>query len=575
MSRGKGMLFALVAIGSIMASPVLAATTPGAVAATDERAPEAVTDVIGFPGTAGVEISWALSASDFVRQSPTGSDFTSGGSFSNVNDVAGYNVYRGDELAGSTLAGETIFVDVDAVGSSIIYVVTAFDAAGNESDASDEVIVSLGAAPVAIIDVPDGDYGIIDPDDFDTQEIDIANEATAEDAILVVTIDVVGEGFSSSDELLLIGPDDEDGFVEITFDAQDVNNLNGVYEGVVTIRTNDPEDRELVYDVFAEIIDGIGPPEIDIKPGDMSNAPGRQFRLASTLVGASRTRTVTISNIGGLTLDGTVEISGDDAFSISADSYSLGSAEEEVFDVTFTPGTVDRYSATLTIFSNDDQATSTEIDVTGRGLARYENPSVIETPVTKVEMVFDRELPTEQVDLDALRDQIIAALSEAMGIPISRFVDVVLTEGSVIVNFTITQTVTEEGEPTAAEAVATLEAVIADTVATNVITDIAPVASLVDNSETVVLQPEDANGFPVLGWFTRNAEGRVGLDDFFLFVEKFGSVTGDADFSAEYDLTGRSSSDPDGLVGIDDFFTFATNFGKIIVNADQILAALE
>ena len=580
MSRGKGMLFALVAIGSIMASPVLAATTPGAVAATDERAPEAVTNVIGFPGTAGVEISWALSASDFVRQSPTGSDFTSGGSFSDVNDVAGYNVYRGDELAGSTLAGETIFVDVGAVGSTIIYVVTAFDAAGNESDASDEVIVSLGAPPVAVIEVDDdyldgdGDYGIIDPDGQGLSAVDIWNEGTAEDALLIVTVSIVGEGFSSPDSKLTIAPEDYD-FVEIFFDAEDVDNVNAVYEGVVTIRTNDPENREFVYDVVAEIIDGIGLPEIDIKPADMSNAPGRQLDLASTLVGASRTRTVTISNIGGLTLEGTVEISGDDAFSISADSYSLGTEEEEVVDVTFTPGTADTYSATLTIFSNDDQATSTEIDVTGRGLARYANPSVIEIPVTKVEMAFERIFPTEQVDLDALRDQIIASLSEAMGIPISRFVDVVLTEGSVIVNFTITQTVTEEGEPTAAEAVATLEVVIADTATTNVITDIAPVASIVDNSETVVLQPEDANGFPVLGWFTRNPEGRVGLDDFFHFVEKFGSVTADSHFSAAHDLTGRSTSEPDGLVGIDDFFIFVEHFGKIIVNADEILAALE
>ncbi|HCV23782.1 MAG TPA: hypothetical protein DGN59_09990, partial [Candidatus Latescibacteria bacterium] len=117
MSRGKGTLFALVAIGAMMASPVVAATTSGAVAATDERAPEAVTDVTGFAGTDGVEITWALSASDFVRPSPTGSDFTSGGSFSNVNDVAGYNVYRDDELAGSVKAGETAFVDSNAIGS--------------------------------------------------------------------------------------------------------------------------------------------------------------------------------------------------------------------------------------------------------------------------------------------------------------------------------------------------------------------------------------------------------------------------------------------------------------------------
>jgi len=342
----------------------------------------------------------------------------------------------------------------------------------------------------------------------------------------------------------------------------------------VTIRTNDPENREFVYDVVAEIVDGIDQPEIDITLGDLSNALS-QINVAPTLVGESRTRTVTISNIGGFTLEGTVEISGDDAFSISEDSYSLVSSEYMPVDVTFAPGAVDTYSATLTIFSNDDDATSTEFDITGRGLARYENPSVISAPVTKVEMAFDKVFPTEQADVDALRDQIIAALSEALGIPISRFVDVVLTEGSVVVNFTITQTVTDEGEPTAAEAVKTLEAVIADTATANVITAIAPVASIVDNSETVVLQPEDADGNPVLGWFTRGADGQVGIDDFYSFVAQFGSVTADADFSAQYDLTGRSSSDPDGLVGIDDFFTFVANFGKIVVNADQILAALK
>ncbi|MEC9380773.1 MAG: hypothetical protein VX528_17540, partial [Candidatus Latescibacterota bacterium] len=181
-------------------------------------------------------------------------------------------------------------------------------------------------------------------------------------------------------------------------------------------------------------------------------------------------------------------------------------------------------------------------------------------------------------DIDALRDQIIAALSEALGIPISRFVGVTLTEGSVIVNFTITQTVTEEGEPTAAEAVATLQSVIADTATANPITAIAPVTAIVDNSETVVLQPEDADGNPVLGWFTRGAFGnQVGLDDFFAFAGGYGKEDGvDDDFDAKFDIAGPDgASDPDGKVDLDDFFAFAEYYGKIVANADEIIAALQ
>ncbi|HJN29615.1 MAG TPA: choice-of-anchor D domain-containing protein, partial [Candidatus Latescibacteria bacterium] len=363
MSRGKGTLFALVAIGAMMASPVVAATTSGAVAATDERAPEAVTDVTGFAGTDGVEITWALSASDFVRPSPTGSDFTSGGSFSNVNDVAGYNVYRDDELAGSVKAGETAFVDSNAIGSSIIYVVTAVDAAGNESDHSEEVIVSLGPAPVAVIGTPDGDYGIIDPDDFDTQTIDVENAATEDDANLTVTITVVGDGFSSSDDSIDLAPGEE-GFVEITFDAEDVDNLNGIYVGTVTVKTTDPDNRKVVYDVTAEIVDGIGPTEIDVTPASVT--------FAATVIGNTRTTELTIANIGRPTLEGEVSISGDAEFTIDVDSYSLDTDGEEVVTVTFAPTATITSTATITITSNDEGAPSTDVEVSGRGTAAPE-----------------------------------------------------------------------------------------------------------------------------------------------------------------------------------------------------------
>ena len=122
MSRGKGMLFALVALTAIsafVATPAMAASTSDAVAATDERAPDDVSNVTAFPGATGVELSWELSPSDFVRQSPTGSDFTSGGSYANVNDVAGYVIYRDGEEIAIVEAGQTEYIDLTAAGTSI------------------------------------------------------------------------------------------------------------------------------------------------------------------------------------------------------------------------------------------------------------------------------------------------------------------------------------------------------------------------------------------------------------------------------------------------------------------------
>ena len=378
-----------------------------------------------------------------------------------------------------------------------------------------------------------------------------------------MTITVVGEGFSSSDDSIDLAPGEE-GSVEITFDPEDVDNLNGTYVGTVTVKTTDPDNRKVVYDVTAEIVDGIGPTEIDITPASVT--------FAATVIGNTRTIALTIANIGRPTLEGEVSISGDAEFTIDVDSYSLGTDGEEVVTVTFAPTASVTSTATITITSNDEGAPSTDVEVTGRGTAAPEGPGVVAAEVSKVQLTLDTTLPTEPADIDALREQIIAALSEALGIPISRFVDVTLTEGSVIVNFTITQTVTEEGEPTAAEAVATLQSVIADTATANPITAIAPVTAIVDNSETVVLQPEDADGNPVLGWFTRGAFGnQVGLDDFFAFAGGYGKEDGvDDDFDAKFDI-----ADPVGKVDLDDFFAFAEYYGKIVANADEIIAALQ
>ena len=73
-----------------------------------------------------VTISWNLSPNDFERSVPVGSDFTSGGGFLVVNDVAGYNVWRSapedrePTLLGTAGAGQTSFVD-DSLSLGAVY----------------------------------------------------------------------------------------------------------------------------------------------------------------------------------------------------------------------------------------------------------------------------------------------------------------------------------------------------------------------------------------------------------------------------------------------------------------------
>lgn len=600
MSRGKGMLFALVALTAVsvfVATPAMAASTSDAVAATDERAPDGVTGVIGLQGVAGVEISWELSPSDFVRQSPTGSDFTSGGSFANVNDVAAYNIYRDDALAGSVEAGETLFVDLDAVGSTIVYYITAADAAGNESVKSEDVFVSLGAPPIATISfvVPDGDFGIIAPDGTGSLGFNINNSATATDANLTATVVVTGDGFTVTtgtesdvtEGTYLIPPGNNTHSGSVNFDAAAVGNLNGVYLGSVLIRTNDPENREATYDVVAEIIDGIGLPEISIAPAAVP--------FAGQIINQSHTRKVTISNVGGPTLEGTVSIAGDAAFSISGDgTYSLGAASAEEVTVTFAPTDSVSYSATITVTSNDADEASTEIAVSGRGTASAEGPGVIEVQKTVINLPFGGTVTipglgpinasdAAAVDAFLLDVEAVAtatvemgkAAAAAMGVDPSRIRNGRWIRGSLIFVFDVAPAEAGSSEPTPEEAVTNLQTTLADTTTANAVTAIGEPSPVTTEVVVQILVPQDADGNRIVGWFTKGANGNeVGFDDFFAFADNFGLTDSDPTWNAEFDIS-STTGDPDGSVDFDDFFAFADNFGKTVANAAEIIAALQ
>ena len=66
-----------------------------------------------------------------------------------------------------------------------------------------------------------------------------------------------------------------------------------------------------------------------------------------------------------------------------------------------------------------------------------------------------------------------------------------------------------------------------------------------------------------------DGDGTVGISDFLLFVDVFGSRQGDEGYDARFDL------DSNGTIGISDFLIFVENFGKEVLLDDRaVLVAL-
>ena len=151
MSKGiRGAIGSLALLGLgvfLCASPAAAQVTVSESAAdTDDLAPSPVGGVQAEfnEGGRSISISWSLSVDDGVRQVPTSSDFTTGGTFREVNDVAGYNIWRrladgsgSLAIVGTVGAGVTSLVDasidVSAGSRRYFYMVSVVDETGNES----------------------------------------------------------------------------------------------------------------------------------------------------------------------------------------------------------------------------------------------------------------------------------------------------------------------------------------------------------------------------------------------------------------------------------------------------------
>ena len=146
--RGAIASLALLGLGVFLcASPAAAQVTVSESAAdTDDLAPSPVGGVQAEfnEGGRSITVSWSLSVDDAVRQVPTSSDFTTGGTFKEVNEVEQYNIWRrladgsgSLAIVGTVGAGVTSLVDasinVSQGSRRYFYMVSVVDETGNES----------------------------------------------------------------------------------------------------------------------------------------------------------------------------------------------------------------------------------------------------------------------------------------------------------------------------------------------------------------------------------------------------------------------------------------------------------
>ncbi|MFM7202064.1 MAG: MopE-related protein [Myxococcota bacterium] len=100
---------------------------------------------------------------------------------------------------------------------------------------------------------------------------------------------------------------------------------------------------------------------------NISVDPG-SYDFGPVLIGKSESTTFTVSNEGEAVLKLTkYQVSGSTNFKVSGSALELEKGASGTFSVTFTPNVVGKITATLALLSNDPDAPSLEISLTGQG----------------------------------------------------------------------------------------------------------------------------------------------------------------------------------------------------------------
>ena len=575
MSRGRNAGFlsiALLALSAVALSggPALSALTvsSGSAGGYDNLAPGPVSDLavevdLGGPS---VTISWAISANDFTRQTAASSDFTSGGTFVNVNDVPNYNIYRGELDGELTLlvslgSGVTSYVDNDVeAGITYVYAVSAIDDTGNESDKVESDAVNLGPPPTVELEAPEEMAPVVVEVTMTFEgEVDVADEDAVDKIIADFLAALEAQGIDTS---RITNIDVSSGSIVITFEVAEDEEDAEAGSALEVVAAID-EVVEDAPEAFAEV--GGAPSLASTTTGSLA--------LGNAEIDEVVTGTFSFANNAEdpdaiLTISPTVA---GDGFSASVTSLSLAVGESGDIDVLFTAADVGNmtgnYTGSLTLNTNDPNNRTTLIDLSasiddGLKLQAIDLSSEslgfanVTTGTSRTINLTVRN--TGDLDLDVAftlsgDDAFSWAFSDTVVGKDSRSTEVTAIEGSgsLVVKVTFAPTL-----PNAAEGTITITSNDEENPTVTVSLTGAGM------SATAVEVLVDANGEQILGDFvtTGSSAGKVDFDDFFAFADQFNTNSEDTTWNADFDI--NQKGDSLNTINFDDFFVFADNFNK-------------
>ena len=258
---------------------------------------------------------------------------------------------------GSIIIDFEIVEDEDDEVSAEELVADLTEALDENPDAFSSVEGAGAVESVVIRNAVAVDFGALSIDDDASEEFKFVNRAEDADAILSVSAAVSGDGYSVSPANfnLAVG---EEGSFNVSFDASDVDNINGDYSGVLEIRTNDPNQRFTTVALDAEITGGYDLAEVGVSGAVPAN-------FGAVIVGLTKTLKVNIANKGDLALTGTIEVEGD-AFTADLSDFTLEGDEDVDVSVVFEPILFEIYEGSLKI-SSDGVNSEVVVDLSGTG----------------------------------------------------------------------------------------------------------------------------------------------------------------------------------------------------------------
>ena len=343
-----------------------------------------------------------------------------------------------------------------------------------------------------------------------------------------------GSPFSVSTDALTLGAGASGDF-DITFSSDETGDATGT----VSVKTSDPENPGETITVSASIVDR--PPVISVDDTPLD--------FGEVAVGLSDSQTLSIGNDGEADLEVTLLILGT-GFQATTATITVAGGESVDADITFAPEEGGDVTAILVVSSNDPETASVLIDLSGTGDA----PIPADIDLVGSEFNFGgvpvgstgtRSMVVRNVGETDLAGDISLAGDATFAIDTSgAFTLAGLEEITVVITFT-------PADESASTGTITITSDDADEPELTVSLSGAGVVGeevCLDNTDDSIIRVGDFEGH----------DGDIDVFDFFAFADRFGSVSGDAEYDATFDIEPAS---PDGDVDFFDFFRFADDFG--------------